>query len=102
LLHCLLDLPCLTAALQLSRVARMTYQQHTHSGRSAKVTGRLLDMFSDPTAKPLFNFILRTRGGVGDTIDRSVLVLLTFTYWLVKNNSDIKDKLSLCSPLSVP
>lgn len=70
MLHCLLDLPCLTAALQLSRIARMTYQQHTHSGRSAKVTGRLLDMFSDPTAKPLFNFILRTRGGVGDTIDR--------------------------------
>ncbi|KAI0213751.1 AP-5 complex subunit zeta-1 [Lamellibrachia satsuma] len=64
MLHCLLDLPCLAAALQLRRIARMTHHQHT------QVTGRLLDRFSDPTCKPLFNFILRTRGGVGDTINR--------------------------------
>lgn len=64
MLHCLLDLPCLTAALQLRRIARVTHHQHT------QVTGRLLDRFSDPTCKPLFNFILRTRGGVGDTINR--------------------------------
>ena len=61
-IHCLLDLPCLTAALELLHQASL--KSDTQRYQSA------IQKFSDPRYKPLYSFILRNQSGRGDTIDR--------------------------------
>ena len=64
--HTLLDLPCLTATLELSRVSLPSDQVPPYGGGE----GNSLEAFRNPVNKPFFNFILRNEGGRGDTIDR--------------------------------
>eukprot|EP00730_Choanoeca_flexa_P003813 TRINITY_DN11512_c0_g1_i2.p1 TRINITY_DN11512_c0_g1~~TRINITY_DN11512_c0_g1_i2.p1 ORF type:complete len:504 (+),score=109.48 TRINITY_DN11512_c0_g1_i2:1101-2612(+) len=54
--HCILDLPCMTAALQLRRV---------------KTLEQLVAESDQPyISKALYNYITRSEGGLGGTIDR--------------------------------
>ncbi|CAN9505833.1 unnamed protein product [Ophioblennius macclurei] len=65
LLHSLLDLPCLTAALVL-QLRSMSLPIAEPSGRGV----RLQDAFRNPSFRGLFLFLLRGEAGSGDTIDR--------------------------------
>ncbi|XP_064653318.1 AP-5 complex subunit zeta-1-like [Lineus longissimus] len=55
-LHTLLDLPCLSAALEI--------------GLKTCNIPKVMESYQNPKYKPWFNFILRNEGGHGDTVDR--------------------------------
>ncbi|XP_074647324.1 AP-5 complex subunit zeta-1-like [Tubulanus polymorphus] len=61
-LHTLLDLPCMTAGLEVS--CRIGKSDVTQSFTA------VVEAMMSPMNRPLFNFILRHEGGHGDTIDR--------------------------------
>ncbi len=63
-IHALLDLPCLSAALELAR------QGGGSVGGAVDPGAVTVTALSDPRYKPLFKFILRNQSGSGDTIDR--------------------------------
>uniref|UniRef100_A0A671SQZ7 AP-5 complex subunit zeta-1-like n=1 Tax=Sinocyclocheilus anshuiensis TaxID=1608454 RepID=A0A671SQZ7_9TELE len=71
LLHTILDLPCLAAALDLQQRSAC-YQASDRSAwdqQGAKVAA-CLDAFRQPSYRGLFLYILRPEAGTGDTIDR--------------------------------
>ena len=69
--HTLLDLPCMSAALELLEKVRKTESQ-------LSVTSQLGDVevsvsagaVQNPLYRPLFNFITRAEAGCGDTVSR--------------------------------
>ncbi|XP_055047057.2 AP-5 complex subunit zeta-1 [Misgurnus anguillicaudatus] len=67
LLHTILDLPCLAAALDLQH--RSACYQTSWDQQGAKVAA-CLDAFRQPSHRGLFLYILRPEAGTGDTIDR--------------------------------
>ncbi|XP_065111479.2 AP-5 complex subunit zeta-1 isoform X1 [Paramisgurnus dabryanus] len=67
LLHTILDLPCLAAALDLQH--RSAFYQTSWDQQGAKVAA-CLDAFRQPSHRGLFLYILRPEAGTGDTIDR--------------------------------
>ncbi|XP_046690689.1 AP-5 complex subunit zeta-1 isoform X2 [Silurus meridionalis] len=71
LLHTLLDLPCLAAALDLQH--RSAWYQAADRAvwdqQGSKITASL-DAFRQPSYRGLFLYILRPEAGTGDTIDR--------------------------------
>ncbi|XP_027015078.2 AP-5 complex subunit zeta-1 isoform X1 [Tachysurus fulvidraco] len=71
LLHTLLDLPCLAAALDLQH--RSAWYQVADRAlwdqQGSKITASL-DAFRQPSYRGLFLYILRPEAGTGDTIDR--------------------------------
>uniref|UniRef100_A0A8B9RFC0 Adaptor related protein complex 5 subunit zeta 1 n=1 Tax=Astyanax mexicanus TaxID=7994 RepID=A0A8B9RFC0_ASTMX len=71
LLHTLLDLPCLAAALDLQhRSACYPVQDRAvWDQQGSKITASL-DAFRQPSYRGLFLYILRPESGTGDTIDR--------------------------------
>ncbi|XP_066530479.1 AP-5 complex subunit zeta-1 isoform X2 [Hoplias malabaricus] len=71
LLHSLLDLPCLAAALDLQhRSACYPAQDRAvWDQQGTKITASL-DAFRQPSYRGLFLYILRPEAGTGDTIDR--------------------------------
>ncbi|XP_051571725.1 AP-5 complex subunit zeta-1-like isoform X2 [Myxocyprinus asiaticus] len=71
LLHTLLDLPCLAAALDLQHRSAC-YQASDHStwGQQGAKMAACLDAFRQPSYRGLFLYILRPEAGTGDTIDR--------------------------------
>ncbi|XP_026113438.1 AP-5 complex subunit zeta-1-like isoform X2 [Carassius auratus] len=71
LLHTILDLPCLAAALDLQQRSAC-YQAPDRPAwdqQGAKVAA-CLDAFRQPSCRGLFLYILRPEAGTGDTIDR--------------------------------
>ncbi|XP_070580171.1 AP-5 complex subunit zeta-1-like isoform X1 [Ptychodera flava] len=70
MLHTLLDLPCMTAALEVAQKASR-FDTTTMSGSDLLVVpGGSLEAYLMPTNKPLFKFVTRQEAGHGDTIDR--------------------------------
>ncbi|BFZ06820.1 hypothetical protein BsWGS_09859 [Bradybaena similaris] len=65
--HLLLDLPCMTAALEVMERARMT-EPLTMEFDSEPTSS--LEAFYSPRFRPLFSYITRCESGQGDTIDR--------------------------------
>ena len=68
--HSLLDLPCLSAALELLRQGAVKSEHQPLHIEAA------LEKFSDQRYKPMYTYILRNQSGFGDTIDRYDLLLL--------------------------
>ena len=65
--HTLLDLPLLSAALEVTKWSEVT----TPDPQTARpISANLIDKFREPRYKPLLKFILRGEGGRGDTIDK--------------------------------
>ena len=62
--HSLLGLPCLSAALEILR------QGAVNSENLAPYVEITLGKFSDQRYKPMYTYILRNQSGFGDTIDR--------------------------------
>lgn len=75
LLHTILDLPCLAAALDLQQrsACYQTSDRTTWDQQGAKVAASL-DAFRQPSYRGLFLYILRPEAGTGDTIDRLKLL----------------------------
>ncbi|XP_051988065.1 AP-5 complex subunit zeta-1-like isoform X3 [Xyrauchen texanus] len=71
LLHTLLDLPCLAAALDLQHrsACYQAMDRTTWDQQGAKLAA-CLDAFRQPSYRGLFLYILRPEAGTGDTIDR--------------------------------
>uniref|UniRef100_A0A8C1IRC3 Adaptor related protein complex 5 subunit zeta 1 n=1 Tax=Cyprinus carpio TaxID=7962 RepID=A0A8C1IRC3_CYPCA len=70
LLHTILDLPCLAAALDLQQ-RYMTLQTTDQPMRCCcRSVAACLDAFRQPLYRGLFLYILRPEAGTGDTIDR--------------------------------
>ncbi|KAL7830590.1 hypothetical protein SRHO_G00317170 [Serrasalmus rhombeus] len=71
LLHSLLDLPCLAAALDLQHRSSCYPAQDraVWDQQGSKITASL-DAFRQPSYRGLFLYILRPEAGTGDTIDR--------------------------------
>ncbi|KTG46129.1 hypothetical protein cypCar_00015601 [Cyprinus carpio] len=71
LLHTILDLPCLAAALDLQQRSACYHasDRTTWDQQGAKVAA-CLDAFRQPLYRGLFLYILRPEAGTGDTIDR--------------------------------
>ncbi|XP_067276064.1 AP-5 complex subunit zeta-1 isoform X2 [Pseudorasbora parva] len=71
LLHTILDLPCLAAALDLQQrsACYQASDRTTWDQQGAKVAASL-DAFRQPSFRGLFLYILRPEAGTGDTIDR--------------------------------
>ncbi|RXN03500.1 AP-5 complex subunit zeta-1-like protein [Labeo rohita] len=71
LLHTILDLPCLAAALDLQQrsACYQASDRTTWDQQGAKVAV-CLDAFRQPSYRGLFLYILRPEAGTGDTIDR--------------------------------
>ncbi|KAJ8251143.1 hypothetical protein GJAV_G00217780 [Gymnothorax javanicus] len=70
ILHTLLDLPCLAAALELQhRSASLQAPEKSMWDQGSKVTSSL-DAFRHPLYRGMFLYILRPEAGTGDTIDR--------------------------------
>ncbi|KAK7113111.1 hypothetical protein V1264_012460 [Littorina saxatilis] len=67
--HTLLDLPCMTAALEVMDKARKQEPANNNQGIGMEPTSSL-EAFHMPRFKPLFHFVCRTEGGQGDTINR--------------------------------
>ena len=63
-MHSLLDLPCLSAALELLRQGAMKSENPPSHIETA------LEKFTDHRYKPMFTFLVRNQSGFGDTIDR--------------------------------
>ncbi|XP_061080720.1 AP-5 complex subunit zeta-1 isoform X2 [Conger conger] len=73
-LHSLLDLPCLAAALDLQlRSASLQAPEKTLWDQGPKVTSSL-EAFRQPSYRGMFLYILRPEAGTGDTIDRLSLL----------------------------
>ncbi|XP_051569996.1 AP-5 complex subunit zeta-1-like isoform X2 [Myxocyprinus asiaticus] len=71
LLHTLLDLPCLAAALDLQhRSACYQALDRTTWDQQGVKLAACLDAFRQPSYRGLFLYILRPEAGTGDTIDR--------------------------------
>ncbi|XP_071943809.1 AP-5 complex subunit zeta-1-like [Antedon mediterranea] len=85
-LHILLDLPCLSAALEASHLAAKVASDPEAESRLACVQA-----FQNPDHRPWFNFILRQQSGQGDTINR-----LEFLHQLLE---DLKHhpRVNICS-----
>uniref|UniRef100_A0AAR2JS27 AP-5 complex subunit zeta-1 n=1 Tax=Pygocentrus nattereri TaxID=42514 RepID=A0AAR2JS27_PYGNA len=71
LLHSLLDLPCLAAALDLQHRSSCypALDRAVWDQQGSKITASL-DAFRQPSYRGLFLYILRPEAGTGDTIDR--------------------------------
>ncbi|XP_056117621.1 AP-5 complex subunit zeta-1 isoform X2 [Rhinichthys klamathensis goyatoka] len=71
LLHTILDLPCLAAALDLQQrsACYQALDRTAWDQQGAKVAA-CLDAFRQPSYRGLFLYILRPEAGTGDTIDR--------------------------------
>ncbi|CAH1273205.1 AP5Z1 [Branchiostoma lanceolatum] len=70
-LHCLLDLPVITAAMEtVMRVEQRASLTLTDLSPEATAQTTPELAYTDPLHRPLFSFILRAEGGLGDTIDR--------------------------------
>ncbi|KAL8593193.1 hypothetical protein ACOMHN_009848 [Nucella lapillus] len=67
--HTLLDLPCMTAALDVMERAKKVEPPALTAG-SGVDPANCIEAFHTPRFKPLFNFICRTHAGQGDTINR--------------------------------
>lgn len=65
-LHSLLDLPCLTAVLQV--------QQFCLDANTKPQFARCIAAFQEPSNKLMFGHFLRSESGRGDTIDRLTLI----------------------------
>ncbi|XP_033108449.1 AP-5 complex subunit zeta-1-like isoform X2 [Anneissia japonica] len=65
--HTLLDLPCLSAALEASHLAA---KGASETVAEAGIRLACVDAFQNPDHRPWFNFILRHQSGQGDTINR--------------------------------
>ncbi|XP_077069417.1 AP-5 complex subunit zeta-1 isoform X2 [Siphateles boraxobius] len=71
LLHTILDLPCLAAALDLQqRSACYQALDRTAWDQQGAKLAACLDAFRQPSYRGLFLYILRPEAGTGDTIDR--------------------------------
>lgn len=71
LLHTILDLPCLAAALDLQhRSACYQASDRTSWDQQGAKVAACLDAFRQPSYRGLFLYILRPEAGTGDTIDR--------------------------------
>uniref|UniRef100_A0A672MW20 Adaptor related protein complex 5 subunit zeta 1 n=1 Tax=Sinocyclocheilus grahami TaxID=75366 RepID=A0A672MW20_SINGR len=71
LLHTILDLPCLAAALDLQqRSACYQASDRTAWDQQGAKVAACLDAFRQPFYRGLFLYILRPEAGTGDTIDR--------------------------------
>ncbi|XDV12731.1 hypothetical protein PO909_001325 [Leuciscus waleckii] len=71
LLHTILDLPCLAAALDLQqRSACYQALDRTAWDQQGAKLSACLDAFRQPSYRGLFLYILRPEAGTGDTIDR--------------------------------
>ncbi|KAA0705476.1 AP-5 complex subunit zeta-1 [Triplophysa tibetana] len=71
LLHTILDLPCLAAALDLQhRSACYQASDRTSWDQQGAKVAACLDAFRQPFYRGLFLYILRPEAGTGDTIDR--------------------------------
>uniref|UniRef100_A0A8C1WHX5 Adaptor related protein complex 5 subunit zeta 1 n=1 Tax=Cyprinus carpio TaxID=7962 RepID=A0A8C1WHX5_CYPCA len=71
LLHTILDLPCLAAALDLQqRSACYQASDRTAWDQQGAKVAACLDAFRQPLYRGLFLYILRPEAGTGDTIDR--------------------------------
>ncbi|XP_076452944.1 AP-5 complex subunit zeta-1-like [Babylonia areolata] len=68
-LHTLLDLPCMTAALEVMERAKKVEPFSVNQGTGME-PANCVDAFHTPRFKPLFNFVCRTHAGQGDTINR--------------------------------
>uniref|UniRef100_A0AAR2II57 AP-5 complex subunit zeta-1 n=1 Tax=Pygocentrus nattereri TaxID=42514 RepID=A0AAR2II57_PYGNA len=77
LLHSLLDLPCLAAALDLQHRSSCypALDRAVWDQQGSKITASL-DAFRQPSYRGLFLYILRPEAGTGDTIDRTHLQTL--------------------------
>uniref|UniRef100_A0A8C1EP73 Adaptor related protein complex 5 subunit zeta 1 n=1 Tax=Cyprinus carpio carpio TaxID=630221 RepID=A0A8C1EP73_CYPCA len=77
LLHTILDLPCLAAALDLQQRSACYHasDRTTWDQQGAKVAA-CLDAFRQPLYRGLFLYILRPEAGTGDTIDSTHLQAL--------------------------
>ncbi|KAK2916580.1 hypothetical protein QQF64_025122 [Cirrhinus molitorella] len=71
LLHTILDLPCLAAALDLQqRSACYQASDRTMWDQQGAKVAACLEAFRQPSYRGLFLYILRPEAGTGDTIDR--------------------------------
>ncbi|KAI7803278.1 putative AP-5 complex subunit zeta-1 [Triplophysa rosa] len=78
LLHTILDLPCLAAALDLQhRSACYQASDRTLWDQQGVKVAACLDAFRQPFYRGLFLYILRPEAGTGDTIDRHFIELLS-------------------------
>ncbi|XP_041362987.1 AP-5 complex subunit zeta-1-like isoform X2 [Gigantopelta aegis] len=69
--HTLLDLPCMTAALEiLEKVPKTESQTSVTSSLGDVEVSVSTGASQNPLYRPLFNFITRAEGGCGDTISR--------------------------------
>lgn len=67
--HTLLDLPCLTAALEVSEKSKKLDPSVTSQSTTVEPASSA-EAFHTPRYKPLFSFICRSEGGQGDTINK--------------------------------
>ncbi|XP_059152850.1 AP-5 complex subunit zeta-1-like [Physella acuta] len=65
--HLLLDLPCMTAALEVMEKVKKLEPSTTPIDVEPSNS---VDAFNSPRFRPLFNYITRSESGQGDTIDR--------------------------------
>ncbi|XP_077993899.1 AP-5 complex subunit zeta-1-like [Glandiceps talaboti] len=68
--HTLVDLPCMTAALEVMQRASRFDLSSPMGGELLIVPGGSIEAYLTPINKPLFHFITRAKAGHGDTIDR--------------------------------
>ncbi|KAK7507173.1 hypothetical protein BaRGS_00001108 [Batillaria attramentaria] len=68
--HTLLDLPCLTAALEVSEKSKKPDTGATNGQNTNVEPASSAEAFHTPRYKPLFSFICRSEGGQGDTINK--------------------------------
>ena len=81
-IHLLLDLPCITASLQMCRQAERSRAATVDSSpasasspaQEAAASRKDLAAFTSTENRPLFKFILRVEAGFGDTINKLEVV----------------------------
>ncbi|KAK3090624.1 hypothetical protein FSP39_013238 [Pinctada imbricata] len=66
ILHLILDLPCVTVALEITDKCRRTEMTVSVDSEPTNST----EAFQNPMYRPMFNFFTRVEGGHGDTINR--------------------------------
>ena len=95
--HTLLDLPCLTAALEVMDKAKRVEPASVSHGASVEPTSSV-EAFHTPRFKPLFNFISRPEAGQGDTINRYCLQSLLWNphFFMACCNANKWNKDSRC------
>ncbi|XP_067911904.1 AP-5 complex subunit zeta-1 [Heterodontus francisci] len=84
MLHSLLDLPCLTAALETQLRSLTLIPSEKMMTDQSRKTLNSAEAFQDPYYRRMFLYILRVEAGAGDTIDRLNLlheVLLDVAEW---------------------